>query len=91
MCTFTNVLCLLSGNYILGSWTPLQLHGLREAEKGHSCSEKDSRRFQKQEEGITNMGKGRNFLSWGRGMVNLLKELLFCDILEHIYSKSSTS
>lgn len=47
VCTFRNGLCLVSENYVMSSWTPLQLNGPKKAKKGYSCSEKDARRFQK--------------------------------------------
>lgn len=50
VCAFRNGLCLVSGNSVMSSWTPLQSYSLRKAKKGKkgsSCSEEDAREFQK--------------------------------------------
>ena len=66
VCTFRNGLCLVSGNYVMSSWAPLQLYGLREAEKGYSCR-RMLEDFRNRKKRVTNLGEGSNFsgLGWG--------------------------
>lgn len=65
VCTFRNG-CLVSDNYVMSSWAPLQLYGLREAEKGDSCVRMLD--FRNRKERVTNLGEGSNFsgLGWGK-------------------------
>ena len=51
----------LSTRFKMSSWAPLQLHGLREAEKGYGC-------IRMLKISVTNLGEGSNFsgLGWGK-------------------------
>lgn len=50
----------------MSSWAPLQLYGLREAEKGYSCR-RMLEDFRNRKKRVTNLGEGSNFsgLGWG--------------------------
>ena len=82
-------LCLGSDNYVMSSWAPLQLYGLREAEKGDSCVRK--RDFRNRKERVTNLGEGSNFsgLGWGKPSRRTSFSVTFYNPI--ILSKSSIS
>lgn len=81
---------MVSDNYVMSSWAPLQLYGLREAEKGYSCVRmlKD---FRNRKERVTTLGEGSNFsgLGWGKPSRRAPFSVTFYNAI--ILSKSSIS